>query len=85
VTQYFADRLDELAPHFRREIKALVTYHDACYLGRKNDIYDEPRALLRALPGVELVEMSHNRSNSLCCGGGLRRGHPAAARAHNRA
>ena len=52
------------------EAKKRVTYHDPCYLGRANKIYEEPRQLLQAIPGVELVEMSHNRTTSLCCGGG---------------
>jgi Fe-S oxidoreductase len=50
--------------------KLRVAYHDPCYLGRANKIYEAPRRLLGAIPGVELVEMPHNRSTSLCCGGG---------------
>lgn len=69
-TQFLADRLDQLKPMLKTEVKAKIAYHDPCYLGRVNDIYDEPRALMNAIPGVELVEMSHQRSNSLCCGGG---------------
>ncbi len=69
-TQYLAERLDDLKPYLKRELKARVTFHDPCYLGRVNGVYDEPRALLKAIPGVQLVEMSHNRATSLCCGGG---------------
>jgi len=47
----------------------LVTYHDPCYLGRANDIYDEPRTILNELTG-NLVEMRRNRSFALCCGAG---------------
>ncbi len=47
-----------------------ITYHDPCYLGRWNNVYEEPRQLIEAIPGIRLVEMEHNRSYSLCCGGG---------------
>jgi Fe-S oxidoreductase len=69
-TEYLADRLEQLKPLMKHEIKNRVAYHDPCYLGRANGIYDQPRAILQAIPGLELVEMSHNHKNSLCCGGG---------------
>jgi len=48
----------------------VVTYHDPCDLGRKQDVYDPPREVLQAIPGVELREMSESRADALCCGGG---------------
>ena len=47
-----------------------VTYHDPCDLGRTSGIYDEPRRIIQAIPGIQFVEMSENREMALCCGGG---------------
>jgi Fe-S oxidoreductase len=69
-TEYLVRHLEDLKALLRPNGKLKVTYHDPCYLGRANGVYEEPRALLEAIPGVELVEMSHNRATSLCCGGG---------------
>jgi Fe-S oxidoreductase len=55
----------------KHSVKAKVAYHDSCYLGRYNDIYDSPREILKSIPGVDLVEPEHwTRHKGLCCGAG---------------
>jgi Fe-S oxidoreductase len=69
-TSFLANRLEQLKPLFIKRVEATVTYHDNCCVGRRYGFYNPPRALLEAIPGVKLVEMSCNRENALCCGGG---------------
>jgi Fe-S oxidoreductase len=51
-------------------IEKRVAYHDGCYLGRYNDVYDAPRRILEAIPGVQLTSFAASRQRGLCCGGG---------------
>jgi len=69
-SQYLLELIQEGRLSFTKEVNKKVAYHDPCYLGRHNDIYDEPREVLGNIPGVELVELPYCRENSLCCGGG---------------
>jgi Fe-S oxidoreductase len=66
--------LDHLVKEGRLQPKAgmgqKITYHDPCYLGRHNGIYEEPRELIQSIPNAELVEMERSRSTSMCCGAG---------------
>ncbi len=69
-TTFLAERLDQLQPLLTHPVQAKVTYHDNCCVGRRCGCFEPPRELLRAIPGIELVEMRKSHDNSLCCGGG---------------
>jgi Fe-S oxidoreductase len=69
-TQFLAELLDGGQLAFRSEVGKKVTYHDPCFLGKHNQIYDEPRHILRSLPGVEFEDLDRSRERSVCCEGG---------------
>ena len=69
-TLFLKELMSEGRLRFKKGIEATVTYHDPCYLGRHNGIFEEPRDVIGAIPGLTLVEMDHHREDSLCCGGG---------------
>ncbi len=70
ISQFLSELVRDGRLEIPGEISKTVAYHDPCYLGRHNGIYDEPRDLLSSITGLKLVEMESSRESSLCCGGG---------------
>ena len=56
--------------NLKKGIEKKVAFHDPCYLGRRSEIYDEPRNILGSIPSLNLIELEFSRGNSFCCGGG---------------
>jgi Fe-S oxidoreductase len=69
-TQFVARLIEEGRLAFSGEVNKIVTYHDPCFLGKQNGIFDEPRAILKSIPGLEFREFDRSRERSLCCEGG---------------
>lgn len=80
ISQVLAELLEEGRLELG-ELERTVTYHDPCHLARHGGITEEPRRVMAAVPGLELVEMARSGKNARCCGGGggLRTGHPDSA------
>jgi Fe-S oxidoreductase len=69
-TQLVARLIGEGKLKFSNKFAATVTYQDPCFLGKQNGVYDEPRTILKSLPGVKFVDMDRSRERSVCCEGG---------------
>jgi len=70
ISQFLFELINEGRLTIKKEYARKVTYHDPCYLGRHNGVYDEPRGVLQKIPGLELIEITDNHKDSLCCGMG---------------
>jgi Fe-S oxidoreductase len=69
-TQVLNEMIEDGKITLKKELNKKITYQDPCYLGRQNNIYEEPRKILNSIPGVEIIEMERSRDTSYCCGGG---------------
>ncbi len=69
-TQLIAELLEANKLSFSKELAQKIVFHDPCFLGKQNGIFDEPRTILGQIPGVEMMEFERKRERSLCCEGG---------------
>jgi Fe-S oxidoreductase len=69
-TELIADFIRQGKLKLANELNSKLTYHDPCYLGRYNSVYQEPRRILQAIPKTKLEEMERSKDTGFCCGGG---------------
>ena len=70
ITQFVADAIRQGKLRLTRELRESVIYHDPCYLSRGVGVIEEPREVLRSIPGLTLLEFERHGLNSRCCGSG---------------
>lgn len=78
MVQFITELIEERRIILEKEVPVKVTYHDPCHIGRHSGLFEEPRAILKSIPGVELIEMERIKKFSRCCGagGGVKAGFP---------
>jgi len=69
-TEFLTDLISSGKLRLTKPIDKVITYHDSCYLGRANQIFEAPRKILRSIPGLKLIEMERHHKQSFCCGAG---------------
>jgi len=72
-TQFLAEAIEKGSIKLSKPLKKRIAYHDPCFLGKRNDVFDAPRQILQSMKGLELVEMRRTKQSSFCCGGGAGR------------
>lgn len=70
LTEFLEKLIKDKRLKLEKEFKKRVTYHDPCHLGRHAKVFDAPRNVIKSVPGIDLIEMPHNREMALCCGAG---------------
>ncbi len=72
-TQFLAEAIEKGSIKLSKPVNKRVAYHDPCFLGKRNDVFEAPRSILQSIEGIELIEMRRTKQSSFCCGGGAGR------------